>query len=88
MHTLTSDNIFSEGLNWGISYDLPNESRPELDPFLDLRRQDEPENVYFNSKKNYKNYTKHDKYNSYNYKKMSWNDKEKYYALKQSVQNI
>lgn len=37
MHTLTSDNIFTEGLNWGISYDLPNESKPALEPFLELR---------------------------------------------------
>ncbi|XP_014207331.1 uncharacterized protein LOC106638590 [Copidosoma floridanum] len=38
VHTLTPDNIFTEGVNWGISYDLPNESKPELDPFLQLRR--------------------------------------------------
>ncbi|RLU21980.1 hypothetical protein DMN91_006359 [Ooceraea biroi] len=37
VHTLTSDNIFTEGLNWGISYDLPNESKPALEPFLELR---------------------------------------------------
>ncbi|XP_058792439.1 uncharacterized protein LOC131664956 isoform X1 [Phymastichus coffea] len=34
VHTLTPDNIFTEGLNWGISYDLPNESKPELAPLL------------------------------------------------------
>lgn len=34
VHTLTPDNIFTEGLNWGISYDLPNESRPAPEPFL------------------------------------------------------
>ncbi|XP_001607063.1 uncharacterized protein LOC100123420 [Nasonia vitripennis] len=38
VHTLTPDNIFTEGLNWGISYDLPNESKPELAPFLQLRK--------------------------------------------------
>ncbi|XP_015110329.1 uncharacterized protein LOC107036710 [Diachasma alloeum] len=38
MHTLTPDNIFTEGLNWGISYDLPNESKPALEPFLQLRK--------------------------------------------------
>lgn len=37
VHTLTPDNIFTEGLNWGISYDLPNESKPALEPFLELR---------------------------------------------------
>ncbi|CAK9806996.1 hypothetical protein ANTPLA_LOCUS5112 [Anthophora plagiata] len=36
-HTLTPDNIFTEGVNWGISYDLPNESKPALEPFLQLR---------------------------------------------------
>ncbi|XP_057331703.1 uncharacterized protein LOC130671673 [Microplitis mediator] len=40
VHTLTPDNIFTEGLNWGISYDLPNESKPSLDPFLQVRRKD------------------------------------------------
>ncbi|CAG5102580.1 Protein of unknown function [Cotesia congregata] len=40
IHTLTPDNIFTEGLNWGISYDLPNESKPSLDPLLEIRRQD------------------------------------------------
>ncbi|XP_036144645.1 uncharacterized protein LOC105827839 [Monomorium pharaonis] len=37
VHTLTSDNIFTEGINWGISYDLPNESKPALEPLLELR---------------------------------------------------
>lgn len=37
LHTLTSDDIFQEGVNWGISYDLPNESKPALEPFLELR---------------------------------------------------
>lgn len=37
VHTLTPDEIFTEGLNWGISYDLPNESKPALEPFLELR---------------------------------------------------
>ncbi|XP_066585098.1 uncharacterized protein [Prorops nasuta] len=37
VHTLTPDNIFTEGVNWGISYDLPNESKPALEPFLQLR---------------------------------------------------
>ncbi|XP_017758790.1 PREDICTED: uncharacterized protein LOC108549784 [Eufriesea mexicana] len=38
VHTLTpDDNIFTEGVNWGISYDLPNESKPALEPLLQLR---------------------------------------------------
>ncbi|KAG7188263.1 hypothetical protein KM043_007929 [Ampulex compressa] len=38
IHTLTSDDIFTEGVNWGIAYDLPNESKSALEPFLELRR--------------------------------------------------
>ncbi|XP_015439516.1 PREDICTED: uncharacterized protein LOC107194410 [Dufourea novaeangliae] len=38
VHTLTPDTIFTEGVNWGISYDLPNESKPALEPFLQLRQ--------------------------------------------------
>ncbi|KYN08171.1 hypothetical protein ALC62_00856 [Cyphomyrmex costatus] len=52
VHTLTPDDIFTEGLNWGISYDLPNESKPVLEPFLELR----------NDKHKAKN--KHDRYGS------------------------
>ncbi|XP_018051496.1 PREDICTED: uncharacterized protein LOC108689286 [Atta colombica] len=37
VHTLTPDDVFTEGLNWGISYDLPNESKSALEPFLELR---------------------------------------------------
>lgn len=37
VNTLSPDSIFTEGLNWGISYDLPNESKPALEPFLELR---------------------------------------------------
>ncbi|CAB0039796.1 unnamed protein product [Trichogramma brassicae] len=43
IHTLTSDNIFTEGVNWGISYDLPNETKPELEPYLSLRRRKDEE---------------------------------------------
>ncbi|KAK1123032.1 hypothetical protein K0M31_008668 [Melipona bicolor] len=40
-HTETpDDDIFTEGINWGISYDLPNESKPALEPFLQLRRDE------------------------------------------------
>ncbi|XP_076237895.1 uncharacterized protein LOC143181398 [Calliopsis andreniformis] len=38
VHTLTPDDVFTEGVNWGISYDLPNESKPALEPFLELRK--------------------------------------------------
>lgn len=35
MKTLSSDpNIFTEGVNWGISYDLPNETKPEFKSYL------------------------------------------------------
>ncbi|XP_017889197.1 uncharacterized protein LOC108630406, partial [Ceratina calcarata] len=37
VNTLSPDDIFTEGVNWGISYDLPNESKPALEPFLELR---------------------------------------------------
>ncbi|XP_076682203.1 uncharacterized protein LOC143376159 [Andrena cerasifolii] len=36
--TLTTEDLFTEGVNWGISYDLPNESKPALEPFLQLRK--------------------------------------------------
>lgn len=39
VHTLTPDvDVFTEGVNWGISYDLPNESKPALDPLLEFRK--------------------------------------------------
>lgn len=76
VHTLTSDNIFTEGLNWGISYDLPNESIPELKPFLELRKDKvKPTKLYGN------------KYNPYAskpydyYKTASWSNDGKYYML-------
>ncbi|XP_043288492.1 uncharacterized protein [Venturia canescens] len=50
VHTLTPDNIFTEGLNWGISYDLPNESKPELEPFLELRKDKPHKYQYLESK--------------------------------------
>lgn len=43
VNTLTPDDIFTEGLNWGISYDLPNESKPALEPFLELRNDKIPQ---------------------------------------------
>ncbi|XP_011050521.1 PREDICTED: uncharacterized protein LOC105143742 [Acromyrmex echinatior] len=52
VHTLTPDDVFTEGLNWGISYDLPNESKPALEPFLELRND------------KYKTSNKHDRYGS------------------------
>ncbi|KYQ53405.1 hypothetical protein ALC60_07471 [Trachymyrmex zeteki] len=52
VHTLTPDDVFTEGLNWGISYDLPNESKPALEPFLELRND------------KHKTSNKHDRYGS------------------------
>ncbi|XP_012284515.1 uncharacterized protein LOC105701932 [Orussus abietinus] len=37
VHTLSPDNIFTEGVNWGISYDLPNESKAALEPLLEFK---------------------------------------------------
>ena len=72
VHTLTPDNIFTEGLNWGISYDLPNESKPALEPFLELRKDAVKPNKY------------DQKLNDVNYQKplsTGWNydKKKKYY---------
>lgn len=69
VHTLTSDDIFTEGLNWGISYDLPNESKPALEPFLDLRKDPVVLNKYDQTKDN-ANYINHH---------ASWNNKNSYY---------
>jgi len=52
VHTLTPDDVFTEGLNWGISYDLPNESKSALEPFLELRND------------KHKTSNKHDRYSS------------------------
>ena len=69
VHTLTPDNIFTEGLNWGISYDLPNESKPELRPFLQLRKDKlKPGKIYGSEK-----YGKAGE--------ASWNNEGKYYQL-------
>lgn len=72
MNTLSSDDIFSEGINWGIAYDLPNESKPALEPFLQLRHdQIKPVNKYGypNAPLN-KNVVKYPQ----------WNSNEKYYV--------
>ena len=71
MHTLTPDDIFTEGLNWGISYDLPNESKPELEPFLQ-HKQDK-----FKMDKNVKKVSMENKNNYYKYD--NWNKDGKYY---------
>ena len=73
MHTLTPDDIFTEGLNWGISYDLPNESKPELEPFLELRKDKFKINKKVN-KISVGNKNNYDKYSN-------WNNDEKYYLL-------
>ncbi|XP_051156486.1 uncharacterized protein LOC127278704 isoform X2 [Leptopilina boulardi] len=61
------------GLNWGISYDLPNESKPELEPALALRKDKFKINNKINKipmgeKNNY-------------YKYGNWNADGKYYVL-------
>lgn len=72
MHTLTPDNnIFTEGVNWGISYDLPNESKPELDPFRELNKDkfkinNKVSKISMGNKNNYEKYA-------------SWNNDKKYY---------
>ncbi|XP_034184213.2 uncharacterized protein LOC117606190 [Osmia lignaria lignaria] len=71
-NTLSSDDIFSEGVNWGIAYDLPNESKPALEPFLQLRQDKiKPANKYgyANGPLN-KNVVKYPQ----------WNSNEKYYV--------
>ncbi|XP_046749318.1 uncharacterized protein LOC124413047 [Diprion similis] len=72
VHTITSDNIFTEGLNWGVSYDLPNESKPALEPFLDFRKDKlvPGKFAYKDPKNGYANDLKY----------ASWNDDRKYYV--------
>lgn len=73
MHTLTSDNIFTEGLNWGISYDLPNESKPALEPFLELR------NDKFKTSKKHNRYGSTAIANKYGVLNSGWNNNVKQY---------
>jgi predicted pyridoxine 5'-phosphate oxidase superfamily flavin-nucleotide-binding protein len=80
VHTLTPDNIFTEGLNWGISYDLPNESKPELEPFLQLRKDKIKPSEYYEDNKY--GYTVNNNHNYYNKpSNMVWNNDGKYYLL-------
>nr|XP_003700138.1 PREDICTED: uncharacterized protein LOC100881004 [Megachile rotundata] len=72
VNTLSSDDIFAEGVNWGIAYDLPNESKPALEPFLQLRHdQIKPASKY----DNYANVSP----NKNAVKYPQWNTNEKYY---------
>ncbi|XP_060814692.1 uncharacterized protein LOC132906480 [Bombus pascuorum] len=75
VHTLTpDDDIFTEGVNWGISYDLPNESKPALEPFLQLRHDEI---------KPLKKYGHHSTVNAINkniVKYSGWNRNDKYYV--------
>lgn len=75
VHTLTpDDNIFTEGVNWGISYDLPNESKPALEPLLQLRHDEI---------KPLKKYGHHSTVNAINkniVKYSGWNRNNKYYV--------
>ncbi|XP_012257666.2 uncharacterized protein LOC105686947 [Athalia rosae] len=71
VHTLTPDNIFTEGLNWGVSYDLPNESKPELSPLLQFRSDKIPPNKYvYKDLQNNRNKLKYS----------SWNNDRKYFV--------
>ncbi|KYN32319.1 hypothetical protein ALC56_13176 [Trachymyrmex septentrionalis] len=75
VHTLTPDDVFTEGLNWGISYDLPNESKPALEPFLELRND------------KHKTSNKHDRYgstmiaNRYGALNSKWNNNVRQYFI-------
>lgn len=53
MHTLTPENIFTEGMNWGISYDLPNESRWDSEVYMPRPKSND---VGFNEMSNDKNF--------------------------------
>ncbi|XP_053996788.1 uncharacterized protein LOC128886169 [Hylaeus anthracinus] len=81
VHTLSPDDIFTEGVNWGISYDLPNESKPALEPFLQLRHdQMKPGNKYSGHavgaiEKNVVNYPGWNSYEKYSFK----SGRKKYY---------
>ncbi|XP_031774795.1 uncharacterized protein LOC100864698 [Apis florea] len=68
VHTVTPDNIFTEGINWGISYDLPNESKPALEPFLQLRHDRvKPVKKYGSQYPSDKNVVKYSGWNSDKY---------------------
>ncbi|XP_034935102.1 uncharacterized protein [Chelonus insularis] len=75
VHTLTPDNIFTEGVNWGISYDLPNESKPALEPLLQLRKDHITSKKDWYNKKNTGQWAKNE--NSFKY----WNKKGYYNTL-------
>ena len=84
IHTLTPDNIFTEGLNWGISYDLPNESKPELEPFLQLRKDRiKPGSRPLTSVAGDGQYSWASDAHGQNYRpeNMLWNEEGKYYLL-------
>ncbi|XP_031845481.1 uncharacterized protein LOC116432545 isoform X2 [Nomia melanderi] len=80
MHTLTPDDIFTEGVNWGISYDLPNESKPILEPFLQLRNDRiKPANKYDGYGTNDKNAVAYPGWNSFQKYSSFKPGKRKYY---------
>ena len=56
VHTLTPDDVFTEGVNWGISYDLPNETKAELEPYLSLKRKDKIKPLKYDYQKDKYNY--------------------------------
>lgn len=70
---MSHDDIFTQGVNWGISYDLPNESKPALEPFLELRHDKmKPDNKYAS-------FSKQNIINKNAVKYAGWNSNEKYY---------
>ncbi|XP_011304130.1 uncharacterized protein [Fopius arisanus] len=78
IHTLTPDNIFTEGLNWGISYDLPNESKPALEPFLQLRKDRPIPEKYHSQVSKHRNIKNE---NSLNYNNWYKSTDNRYYNL-------
>lgn len=80
VHTITNDNIFTEGLNWGVSYDLPNETSKELAPFLQFRSDKVVPNkqVYKNPTNYYENDLKYS----------SWNNDRNYYVKSPKRYNL
>ncbi|XP_024935575.1 uncharacterized protein LOC107274861 [Cephus cinctus] len=78
MHTLTNDNIFTEGMNWGISYDLPNETKAELAPFLELRK-DRLKSDRYDKTKQYSLMAQSGSKQS-GFRTGSWTEDRKYYA--------
>ncbi|XP_044018774.1 uncharacterized protein LOC122859348 [Aphidius gifuensis] len=83
MKTLSADPIFTEGVNWGISYDLPNETKAELKPFLQLRK-DKIKPI--SGKYQYQDKINHELMNKNLFKYDNWNKVDKNYYYDNSKQ--